>query len=202
MTISRRDFVLSSTTATAWIALAAACREGQETASDQPGHAPSPEVPPPPATLAHFTPAQAREVEAIAARIIPADDTPGAREAGVVWFIDRALTTFGSNDKKLFADGLVDLGRRVGRAHRGVSSFASLSADQQDALLRQIDRTPFFGAVRFGTIAGMFAHPRHGGNRDYAGWKLLEREPVFEYSPPFGWYDRPENQQALIGEVL
>ena len=41
-----------------------------------------------------FTPEEAAEVEAIAARIIPTDETPGAREAGVIYFIDRALVTF------------------------------------------------------------------------------------------------------------
>ena len=35
--------------------------------------------------------AEAADVEAVAAQIIPTDDTPGAREAGVVYFIDRAL---------------------------------------------------------------------------------------------------------------
>ena len=41
-----------------------------------------------------LTPAEVADVEAIAAQIIPTDDTPGAREAGVVYFIDRALATF------------------------------------------------------------------------------------------------------------
>ena len=35
-----------------------------------------------------LTPAEARDVEAIAAQIVPSGDTPGAREAGVVYFID------------------------------------------------------------------------------------------------------------------
>ena len=43
-----------------------------------------------------LTAAQAREIEAITARIIPTDDMPGAKEAGVVYFIDRALATFAS----------------------------------------------------------------------------------------------------------
>ena len=42
-----------------------------------------------PAKLEFFTLEEAVEVDAITARIIPADDTPGAREAGVVYFIDR-----------------------------------------------------------------------------------------------------------------
>ena len=37
-----------------------------------------------------FTPEMAAEVDAIVARIIPTEETPGAREAGVVYFIDRA----------------------------------------------------------------------------------------------------------------
>ncbi len=40
-----------------------------------------------------FTPEQAADIEAIAAQIIPSDETPGAREARVVVFIDRALAT-------------------------------------------------------------------------------------------------------------
>ena len=38
--------------------------------------------------------AQAADVDAMAAQIIPTDSTPGAREARVVQFIDRALVTF------------------------------------------------------------------------------------------------------------
>ena len=34
-----------------------------------------------------FTAEQAVEIEAITARVIPTDDTPGAREAGVVYFL-------------------------------------------------------------------------------------------------------------------
>ena len=45
-----------------------------------------------PLKLAFFTAAQAAEVEAMAAQIIPTDETPGAREARVIQFIDRALS--------------------------------------------------------------------------------------------------------------
>src|SRR5215469_3267513 len=53
-----------------------------------------------------FTQELATEVEAITARIIPTDQTPGAREAGVVYFIDRALTTFAKDDQKTYREGL------------------------------------------------------------------------------------------------
>ncbi len=41
-----------------------------------------------------LTPEEAKEIEALSSTIIPSDELPGAREAGVVYFIDRALKTF------------------------------------------------------------------------------------------------------------
>ena len=41
-----------------------------------------------------FTPAQAMEIDAMAAQIYPSDSTPGAKEAQVIYFIDLALVTF------------------------------------------------------------------------------------------------------------
>src|SRR6266704_2495948 len=49
-----------------------------------------------------FTADQAREVEALTACIIPSGETPGAREAGVVYFIDRALKTFFSEALQVY----------------------------------------------------------------------------------------------------
>lgn len=201
--LSRRDFVAGA--AAVWAAGALACRDGAGDgvgdAATHPGtHAGDSTGAPP--VLTHFSAAQAVEVEAVAARIFPSDDTPGAREAGVVHFIDRGMTTFAADQKQLFEDGLAMLGREVAKRHPGQVRFSALTEAQQDALLKGIEGTDFFGALRFATIAGMFALPKYGGNRDYAGWKLVGQESVFEYKPPFGWYDRPENQQALLGRVL
>jgi len=45
-------------------------------------------------TTSFLSKAELADVDAISAQIIPTDDTPGAREAGVALFIDRALATF------------------------------------------------------------------------------------------------------------
>ena len=45
----------------------------------------------------------------MAAQIIPTDETPGAREAGVVYFVDRALTTFDVDQQPLYSAGLREL---------------------------------------------------------------------------------------------
>ena len=64
------------------------------------------------------------EVEAMAAQIIPTDDTPGAREARVMNFIDRALVTFEQDASPTTLKGLKDLAgaRRSSCSRRAASS--------------------------------------------------------------------------------
>ncbi|HEX6315027.1 MAG TPA: gluconate 2-dehydrogenase subunit 3 family protein [Gemmatimonadaceae bacterium] len=150
-------------------------------------------------TLSVLTREQAAELEAFASRIIPSDDTPGAREAGVVYFIDRGLATWAKDQVPAFTDGLNKLSRDVAAKFRGQTRLSALTPAQQDDVLRSIERTPFFGLMRFATISGMFSLPSYGGNRDYAGWKLVDQEPAMEFRAPFGWYDQPANRRALLG---
>jgi len=86
-----------------------------------------------------FTPEEAAEIEAITARLIPTDDTPGAREAGVVYFIDRGLTTFWADNQETYREGLPGLQARVSEMFPSVSKFSGLAAEQQDAVLHSFD---------------------------------------------------------------
>ncbi len=86
-----------------------------------------------------FTPAEATEIDALSARIIPTDDTPGAREAGVLYFIDRALVTFGSGDQQKYREGLPELQSQVRAKFPGVEKFSVLTPEQQDELLQAIE---------------------------------------------------------------
>ena len=192
--VSRRKFVGATALGAVWILAGAACTRTDAT----PAGAKSTIAP----TLVHFTPEQAAQVDAITSRIIPTDDTIGAHDAGVVYFIDRTLTTFGKEQVPLFADGLTALGEATAKRHGSAATFASVTPAQQDALLRDIEKTPFFGAMRFATIAGFLSLPKYGGNKDYVGWKFIGQDVAMEQRSPFGWYDRPENQRALLGEVL
>ena len=140
--------------------------------------------------LKTLTRPQADVVEAMTSRILPSvDGRPGAREAGVLYFVDRALSTFNAGQTKQYLDGIADLNRRAARQVKGSSSFAALTPEQQDEVLKAIEKTAFFQAVRFDTICGTFALPAWGGNRDDAGWRLigLTHQPAFQ--PPFGYYD-------------
>jgi len=154
-----------------------------------------------------FTPEEAKEIDAISARIIPTEDTPGAHEAGVVYFIDRGLTTFGVDDQKTYREGLPQLQARVAEMFPGVSKFSALSPEQQDEVLHSFDEQSgpqqrqrrfrpqpgaqnFFQTLRGYTIAGFLIDPDYGGNHDGAGWKVIGREREHMFQPPFGYYDK------------
>jgi gluconate 2-dehydrogenase gamma chain len=148
---------------------------------------------------------EAAEVEAITARIIPTDDTPGAREAGVVYFIDRGLATFAADSQKTYREGLPELEARVKEMFPSALKFSGLTAEQQDAVLQSFDENApaarralrarpgaqnFFETVRQHTIAGFLVDPDYGGNRDGVGWKLIGREREHTFQAPFGYYDK------------
>jgi len=159
-----------------------------------------------PTTFEFFTPDQAAEVDAVAARIIPTDVTPGAREAGTVYFIDRALATFASADRKLYTEGMAELQARTHKMFTGVEKFSVATAEQQDEILRSLDKNAgsisrpfrpapgqnFFETVRQHTIAGFLIDPDSDrrGNRGGAGWQLIGREHEHMFQPPFGYYDK------------
>jgi len=169
------------------------------------GHARRAANSPAPPKFEFFTPEQAAEIDAITARIIPTDDTPGAREAGVVYFIDRGLTTFGTDDQKTYREGLPEMQARVAEMFPGTAKFSSLTAEQQDEVLRSFDqnaasaRRPFrarpgaqnfFETLRQHTIAGFLIDPDYGGNHDGVGWKVIGREREHMFQAPFGYYDK------------
>jgi len=164
-----------------------------------------------------FTPEQAAEIDAISARIIPTDGTPGAREAGVVYFIDRALKTFASDDQKIYVEGLPKLQDRVRELLPGVDRFSAATPEQQDQVLTSLDEhiaslpapfrptadmRNFFETVRQHTLAGFLIDPDSDtrGNHDGAGWKVIGREREHTFRPPFGYYDKDYKGWQPISE--
>ncbi len=139
--------------------------------------------------FAHFTPAQAREIDAMAAQIFPTTDTPGAREAQAIYFIDLALVTFAQDKQPVYAKGFGELAAKTKEMFPAAASFSALSSDQQIKVLTAIETTPFFRAVREHTIMGMFSAPQHGGNYGKMGWKMIGFDDSLNFKAPFGAYD-------------
>ncbi len=135
---------------------------------------------------------------AFAERIFPgAPGKPGARDADVLNYIDLALAGAYSDLQEFYRHGLNQLDAHC-RAVYG-RPFARLDAKQQDEVVTALEagRAPdftwpsaraFFETLRTHTIEGMFADPIYGGNKDFAGWKLIG----FPGAQPF--FTKPEIQ--------
>ena len=139
--------------------------------------------------LAFFTQEQAADIDAMAAQIIPADDTPGAHEARVIFFIDRALVTFARDARPVYLQGMKELQAKTTELFPSATKFSALSSPQQIQVMTALEKSPFFNTVRNHTVIGFFASPVHGGNHNKAGWKLIGFDDSLDFKPPFGYYD-------------
>jgi gluconate 2-dehydrogenase gamma chain len=122
-------------------------------------------------------------LDALVARIVPgSEQDPGAREAGVVTYIDRALAGPYAAWQLAYREGLRLVGMHARARHGG--AFHTLSESAQDAIVGELEAgtipgfpegeaSDFFGMVWAHTIEGMFCDPAYGGNRNAAGWKLI-----------------------------
>jgi gluconate 2-dehydrogenase gamma chain len=120
-----------------------------------------------------FTEDQARTVEAITAQLIPTGPGPGAREAGVVHYIDLQLSRRFRKHQKAYRDGLANVDFLSHKTHN--QPFVDLTSDQQIEILNSLEEhaKPFFQLILAHTRQGFYGDPRHGGNRDRVSWKLL-----------------------------
>ena len=189
---SRREFLVNSVSGVAAAWVAANCTAILDAADFAQQAAPAGRA----ASFAYFTPAQAAQVEAMAAQIIPTDTTPGAREARVINFIDRALSTFERERQQDYVQGLNELEAQTKTAFPSAASFAALTSPQQIQVLTAIERTPFFNLVRTHTITGFLASPVHGGNANKIGWKAVNYDDSLNHTPPFGYYDALPNARG------
>jgi gluconate 2-dehydrogenase gamma chain len=168
MEVSRRGWILGISLT--WAELAAA----------QSGSPPRLEV---------FDAPTAADIEALTAQIIPSDDGPGAREAGVIYFIDRALTTFEADKRDAYHTGMHEIQQARLKLFPHSTSVAALTPAQQIDLLHAIEKSPFFELLRTHTVWGFVGSPVYGGNRKEVGWTHIGFDDRMHFEPPFGYYD-------------
>jgi len=157
------------------------------------GHPPTQEEPPgEPEPLTVLTVHQARTLDAIADRILPATDTPGAGEAGIPAFVDRLLA--GWLPDRAARHVLTELDRfdtRASERDAGAAGFVDLSeADQDahlaeaqdDAVARRANRSfsrnpnrlheqPFFDLVKWLTLFGYYTS--EAGMKSELGYRIV-----------------------------
>jgi gluconate 2-dehydrogenase gamma chain len=124
---------------------------------------------------------QERTLAAIAERIFPATDTPGALEIGAVKYIEIALAGDYAALAPLYRMGLGSVNRHA-RAKFDVE-FPALSDEQKDAVLKDFEAgavpecrkaAEFFDTVHYHVFEGIFCEPHYGGNKDMMGWRLVD----------------------------
>ncbi len=124
----------------------------------------------------YLTTQQRATAGALAERIIPRTETPGAADVGVPAFIDLMVGEFMSEEeKKIFLAGLAEVEAKSMAAHQ--REFARLTPAQQDALLKgvadasQNKEQTFFYQLKELTLLGYFTAEPVGKN-------VLHYDPV------------------------
>jgi hypothetical protein len=127
-----------------------------------------------PSSVGAFSDAQRALVAALADRILPRTDTPGALDVGVPAFIDTLTAGYLTDDEmRGLHDALAYFEAAAQAAHgRG---FAGLTGAQQDALLRTTAESnedrPHFLRLREITIVGYFTS-------ETVGKEVLHYDPI------------------------
>lgn len=143
--MERRDFLERIATATG-VMLSPALASAFLT-----GCAPDPASP-----LAFLTEREAALVDSLAEGIIPATNTPGARAAGVVRYVDMLLDVFSSHEERMaFRDHVARTGRDLARMD--AKTLDDLGPADRDAFLAQMESEgTFFPKLKAWTVMGYY----------------------------------------------
>jgi len=121
---------------------------------------------------------------ALCERIIPADDCPGATDAGVIHFIDKQIDRRFPEEKELLQKGIESLQNWCRTKYS--KNFEELSTELQINTLQMMEKNEmpqeqwtvppgkFFRKVLDRTMQGFYGSPRHGGNKDYMSFRMLK----------------------------
>jgi gluconate 2-dehydrogenase gamma chain len=128
-----------------------------------------------------LTAEESKILTAIADRIFPRTDSPGAVEIGAVQYIEIALTGDYAALAPIYRQGLRAIERFANAKFR--RAFCLLSDAQKDQVLVDFESgavpgfkpaAEFFETVRCHVLEGVFCEPQYGGNRDMIGWRLVK----------------------------
>ena len=130
-----------------------------------------------------FNAADAATVAAFTERLMPsAPGKPGARDADVRNYIDLALSGAYADQQNFYRRGLDQLDEFCRATYN--APFVQLGDAQQDEVIAALETgeasgfawpsaQAFFATVHTHTMEGMFADPIYGGNKNFAGWRLV-----------------------------
>jgi gluconate 2-dehydrogenase gamma chain len=168
MNINRRRFIKISGLALGASAFAVSCK------IDVPGYY-------------FFTREEALCVIALCEQIIPADEDPGATDAGVIHYIDRQLTGYFKSNQGLYRNGIAAIQKSCLSLNgcrfeelENTKQFEFLINMEEGMLVGEewkiIRQTELFNMLLNHTMQGYYGSPRYGGNKDYVSYTMLGME--------------------------
>jgi len=131
-----------------------------------------------------LTDKEANCLVALCERIIPADEYPGATDAGVIHFIDKQIHRRFPEEKELFRNGIESL--QIWCQAKYNKNFEELNRELQINTLQMMENgeipqgqwtippQKFFRKLLDRTMQGFYGSPRHGGNKDYMSFRMLK----------------------------
>lgn len=132
-----------------------------------------------------FTKGEASLMDFIAEQIIPTDEWPGGRDAGVTNFIDKQLIGPYIKYQEIYRKGFAQIQHTCEAEFK--KPFQSLSWEDQTAFLVKMESgkmdnnywekgsdRQLFGLLRNHSMQGYYGSPRHGGNKDNMSYKMLK----------------------------
>jgi len=122
---------------------------------------------------------------ALCEQIIPKDSSPGATDAGVIFYIDRQLSGVFHYDQPTYRNGIKNLQAYCTNKYR--KTFESLIQEDQIKVMKMLESDQlketewpkgksanFFNLVLSHTMQGFYGSPIHGGNKDYMSFEMLK----------------------------
>ena len=131
-----------------------------------------------------FSPEEAACIISFCEQIIPKDESPGATDAGVIYYIDRQLSGVFHYDQETYRAGIRNLQTWCNLKYG--KNFEAIGAEDQIEILNLMQSNElkesewseskpadFFNLVRAHTMQGFYGSPIHGGNKDYMSFEML-----------------------------
>ena len=135
-------------------------------------------------TYRFFITDEAKCIIAFCEQIIPKDESPGATDAGVIYYIDRQLAGVFNYDQVTYRSGIKNLQAYCNKT--ASRSFESLVSAEQQKIMKMMESNQikgtewpdgkpgeFFNLILSHTMQGFYGSPIHGGNKDYMSFEML-----------------------------
>ncbi len=138
---------------------------------------------------------------ALIGRIIPRDKDPGALDLETDRYVIARLEGEAHANAGVIREGLAALDRQARNRHG--SGFAELGAAQQEELLAETERSPWFLLLSELCAEGFYADPANGGNKDARSWAMIGYEHRLPDGPngPVVPIEAPPRRQGRVQEA-